>query len=109
SAADVRPPTTMNGRRRPSQPAQVRSDQAPASGETMAPSNDRLLPSSPINRYDDVNSASHSASVKLLNALNTPTPKLQPRYASTCPLRIRSPFSNRRARQQRGERHRRDA
>ncbi len=42
--AERRPPTRMKGRRRPSQPAQTRSDQAPKRGETTAPSKERVLP-----------------------------------------------------------------
>ncbi len=40
---------------------------------------DRLLPSSPSRRYELVKPASHNVSVKLLKALNAPTPKLHPR------------------------------
>jgi len=45
--ADRSPPQRIKGRRRPSQPAQTRSDHAPMTGETIAPSNDLLLPSRP--------------------------------------------------------------
>src|SRR5207247_7170369 len=79
SADESSPPTRMKGRRRPSQPAQLRSDQAPKTGETSAPSNERVLPSRPINRYDVVIVESQSGSVKLLKAANTPRPKAQPR------------------------------
>ena len=72
-------PTRMNGRLRPSQPSQTRSDQPPTAGETSAPTNARLFPSRPSSRYESVKAASQSVSVKLLNALKTPVPKLQPR------------------------------
>src|SRR3712207_4416145 len=86
SRADEIPPNRMNGRRRPSQPIQVRSERIPASGETIEPSTDFELPSRLISRYEVVKLLSHRDMVKLLKALKIPTVKDAPRYAIRCPL-----------------------
>src|SRR6266542_891696 len=78
SSAESSPPTRMNGRRRPSRPSQTLSDQAPAIGETIAPSNVRELPSRPSRTYELVKVANQSVRVKLLNALKTPIPTPHP-------------------------------
>ena len=69
----------MKGRRRPSQPSQTRSDQVPTKGETIAPSNDRVFPMRLSTKYELVSPLSQSVNVKLLNALNTPMLKADPR------------------------------